>query len=48
MSNKIDIVTKIEGILMESDLQWTIAYLPSTGSYSIYISDEDSEIEEDF
>ena len=44
MSKISKIIADIAGILEESSLQWNILYIPSTKSYSIYISDDEPEI----
>lgn len=41
MSKTSEVIADIGGILEESGLQWNISYIPSTKSYSIYISDEE-------
>ena len=38
-NNKFDIITKIEEMLEESGLYWTVSYMSSSDSYCIYISD---------
>lgn len=44
--NIIDTVMKIEDILRESGLSWSMSYIPSTKSYSIYLSDA-TDVESD-
>ena len=43
----INIVTHIESMLIDSGLQWSIFYVPSNKSYSIYISNEEEDIADD-
>ena len=42
-NNKFDIITKLEEMLEKSDLYWTVSYMPSSDSYCIYISEDDTE-----
>ena len=39
---KVQTIVTIEDILRESGLYWSLSYSPSTDSYSIFISDEDT------
>lgn len=42
----IDLIVKIEGMLMAQDKYWSINYIPSAKAYSIYISTEEPEDDE--
>lgn len=42
---KVQTIVTIEDILRESGLYWSLAYNPSTDSYSIFIADEDGSDE---
>lgn len=44
--NKIQTIVAIEDILRESGLYWSVAYNPSSNSYSIFVADEDDSDEE--
>lgn len=39
---KVQTISTIEDVLRESRLYWSLAYSPSTDSYSIFIADEDT------
>lgn len=42
----LDLITKIEEMLMKQDRYWSMNYIPSANAYSIYISAEESEDDE--
>lgn len=45
MSKKCEIIAQIEGLLVKAGLSYTTTYMPDGEAYSIYISDEEPEVE---
>ena len=45
-NDNLDLIVKIERMLMDQDKYWSINYIPSANAYGIYISTEESEDDE--